>query len=70
MNFDGLLKDKVFKQPQLFVLQTIDLQAKIGYNTYSNPCTASLCASVADVLCTSCNIDGCVKMPLQASIFT
>ena len=23
-----------------------------------------------DVLCTSCNIDGFVKMPLQASIFT
>ena len=26
--------------------------------------------NVADVLRTSCDIDGCVKMPLQASIFT
>jgi len=31
---------------------------------------AILCGVTADVLCTYCSIDGCVKMPLRASIFT
>ena len=42
----------------------------LWYNNYRKSCMASLWASPFPCKCTDCNIDGCVKMPLQASIFT
>ena len=40
------------------------------YNIHSKSCNASLYGFAAPCIRTDCDIDGCVKMPLRASIFT
>ena len=43
---------------------------KIWYNIRSKTCGASLDGIAVPCSRTDCYIDGCVKMPLRASIFT